>query len=220
MRSIRLAITIALMVILIPGCGPDVDLSGWPAGTEAILADSQASKVIAQVPSDQRPKANRRSLWLANQSPVVIVDDPAFRATSKMPVQTSSLNEPVRVRLLNGDDEGTEIIVQRNDLAPIPAPEQKLAVLAPVFFLVLFAGAFALWFLETFGQLLKEVWDNRRDQLALCSHLSLTAGQIAHKPRTRNADRTDLECDRWNAWVAAMNVRRKSRQTANHPTSP
>jgi hypothetical protein len=218
MRSIRLSIAIVVVLILIPGCGPDEMV--WPAGTEAILADSHASKVIARVPGDQRPKAKRRSLWLPNQSPVIIVDDPAYRTTSKKPPQTSSLIEPVRVRLSNGDNEGTEIIVRRNDLAPIPAPDQKLAELLPVFFLILLAGAFAFWLLETFGLLLKEVWRNRRDQLALYSHLSLAARQFAHKPRSRNADRTDLECDRWNAWVTAMNVRRKSRQTANHPTSP
>ena len=199
------------MLILLPGCGPDEDetwLAGRNRSDPGRFASDQRHGYGCPAISEPRRSAARSGSRI--NPPSSSSTTPLTARPQRMPTPTSSLNEPVRVRVSDGDDAGTEIIVRRSDLAPMPAPDQKLATSVPVFFLILLASAFALWFLETFGLLVKEVWDNRRDQLALCSHLSLATRQPAHKPRSRNADRTDLECDRWNAWVAAMNVRRKS----------
>lgn len=221
LRSIRLSGPIALIFVVshASGCGNAVDVN-WPTGTEAIVQDRGAQRVLAEVPIDQRESVKRRTLSITNKTPVIVVDDPADRVLSLGSASSGLPQSLVRVRVTEGADHGIELIVRRQDLAPRPEPDEARLAFLPIFFFFI-ATAVALSTIETLALALR----NRRKVIRnrLTHHSSATVGRhgLIQKQRNRVPERGGDECDQWLAWVAALNARRKLRcaKSACHPAA-
>jgi hypothetical protein len=73
-RSIRISAAITLILILVQVLGCATGSAFWPAGAAVILVDQNARRVLAEVPVDQRAIVKRRSLFITNQTPAVVID--------------------------------------------------------------------------------------------------------------------------------------------------
>jgi hypothetical protein len=102
LRSMRLSGSVAVILVVSPGCGCAYDGDPhWP-GTDAILVDRDFPRALARVPIDQRASVHRRSMAITNNTPVIIVDDPAYPALARGPASSDSSRDPVRVRVTMG----------------------------------------------------------------------------------------------------------------------
>ena len=130
MRLFRLSSPAVLIFVVnhASGCGsPGADVC-CPTGTAVVLQDRDAPRVLADVAIDYRAIVKRRSLAIANNTSVIIAEDPAFRTLSWNPPGTLSPTDPVRVRMTQGVDQAVELIVRRQDLAlPGPRPGRSRA---------------------------------------------------------------------------------------------
>jgi hypothetical protein len=211
MRPIRLsaAIVLTLVAIFLSGCAGD---PGWPAGTKAVVASPNGRAVSAQTLRDQTGKINRRAVSIANQTPVVSVDDQAFRRSLADPTRAPSPGDPVRVRIVTGDRQWIEVVVRRRDLAPMPNAGAAQSMYGPIAIVLLILLALTLWSLETLVRLILRMRDQRR-----CELLAAPFGQRLETPRavraskSRLAERTDQECEQWCEWIEGINHRRKAR---------
>ena len=91
----------------VSGCGSAVDVY-WPPGTSAVLCDRDAPRVLAKVPIEQRAMIKRRSLAIANNTPVAIVEDPSYRARSRSATRSESPDILVRVRVMRASIDETK----------------------------------------------------------------------------------------------------------------
>lgn len=147
MRSIRGSCTLAVVLVVSHGC--DTGDTYWPPATQAVVKDLGAPRVLATVPIEQRKTTKRRSLAIRNETPVIVLDDPAYRALARNTSGFQSPEEPVLVRITKGVDQGRELIVRRQDLAPGPEPRQGLLSLVTVCLFTLIGAAAALSTIET-----------------------------------------------------------------------
>ena len=213
MPSIRLSALHLLILATLPvaGCGDSRD-ARWPAGTEAVVSSPEARDIIAHVPKDQQNKIPGDSLVLASQTPVVIVDDFASRATPSGALRRTSPSDPVLVRIVK-DRQGIEVYVRRRELALRPGTYAWAISFVPVAVLLLFAAAGALWTVETVVLLFLRI-RSRSDGTEL--HLgSLPLQTLATvlwraRGRSRRIERTDEDCERWREWIAEKTARRKA----------
>ncbi len=176
MGSIRRSglVFVILIVSFVSGCGYDADVY-WPAGTEATLQDRYAPRVLAAVPTDQRAIVKRRSLAIPNNTPVTIVDDPAYRALSQKPTSSESSKVLVRVRWTEGVDQEIELIVRRQDVTLLPGPKESLSAFLPIAFLILIAIAVTVWSVETLALTRKHQRDVNRDEITIYSSADWTS---------------------------------------------
>jgi hypothetical protein len=212
MRPIRLSGSVALIFVVThaSGCGNAVDVS-WPAGTEAIVQDRGAQRVLAAVPIDQRESVKRRTVSITNKTPVIIVDDPAYRVLSPGSASSMLPQSAVRVRATEGADQGVELIVRRQDLAPRPEPDQLWLAYVPVFLLFFIATAATLSIVETLALAMRSRRKLTRHRLANHSSARIGPQALTRKRNSWIPERGDNECDQWLAWVAALNTRKKVR---------
>ena len=192
LRSMRLTGPFALIFLVVTqasGCGNGAVDVNWPAGTAAIVQDRGAPRVLAVVPIDQRESVKRRSLSITNKTPVIIVDDPAYRALSPGSANSTRPQSPVRVRLTEGAGQGVELFIRRQDLAPQPEPDRAWLAYMPVFLLVFIATAAVLSTIETLALALR----NRRRVTGASSHMIPTR-QLRHTGWQGNR-----EAEHWSA---------------------
>jgi hypothetical protein len=212
-RSIRLSGSVALIFVVshASGCGNAVDVN-WPAGTEAIVQDRGAQRVLAEVPIDQRETVGRRRVAITNKTPVIIVDDyPAYRVLSSGSANSMLPQSPVRVRVTEGADQGVELIIRRQDLAPRPEPDQLWLAYVPVFSLFFIATAATLSIIETLASAMRNRRKFTRHRLANHSSARIGPQGLTRKRKSWIPERGDNECDQWFDWVAALNTRKKVR---------
>ena len=158
--------------------------------------------------------SKRRSLAITNNTPVTIVDDPAFQQTpSPGSTGSGSPNDPVLVKITNGVDQGTEVLVRRQDITRPIEPSENLAVFLPIAFLLLIGAAATLWSVETLALTLKNRREGKRDGITMHPSARVGFSKSTPKQRTRMPDRGDRESDHWLATVAALTARRKVRCT-------
>jgi hypothetical protein len=155
LRAIRSSGLPAIVLIVSHGCGCATGDVYWPTGTAAILQDRNAPRVFAEVPDEHRGMIKRRSLLIANCTPVTVLDDPTYRALSPSATRPESPIDPVRVRVTKGIDQGSEVIVRRQYLALPTGPNEKFTASLPIVFLILIATAAILWSLEKLVRTLK-----------------------------------------------------------------
>ena len=208
-RSIRISAAIAPILIVgeVSGCGSGSAI--WPAGTEVILVDPNARQVYAEVPVDQRAIVKRRSLLVTNQTPAVVVDDLAYPALARNPANQESPNEPVRVKLTDGANQGVEILIRRQDVAPVPATSETWAPWSPLFFLALIVTAASLSLLETLVLRLRKRREKAWSRLIDRPSQRYGFHRRSRMPRARIVARGDKDYDGWLNWVAARNARKK-----------
>jgi hypothetical protein len=166
------------------------------------------------VADKQRAIVNRRSLAVANNTPVTIVADPADGTISARTISAESPEGPVRVRVTGGAHRGIELIVRRQDLTYPAGPADRLAGLVPVAVIILIAAAGTFWSIET-------IWLVLRYRRELSGKSGLGQHHAAPMPRQltrllgpRATDRGASEWEQWRASVAAMTARRKVRCTS------
>jgi hypothetical protein len=214
MRAIRLSGPIAVILIVgyASGCGY-VASATWPTGTAAVVQGPNAKRVLARVPAEERSIVKRRSLAITNNTPVSIVDDPAYGAVSPGSTSPQTPFDPVLVRITTGVDQGIEVIVRRQDISLPIEPSENVFVFLPMAVLILVATASALWSIETLVLLLKHRREVRRDELTMHSSAWVRTFMPTPKQTTRMTDRGDRECGDWLGTVAAMTARRKVRCT-------
>ena len=74
MPSIRLSAVHVLILASLPLAGCSYSRDAYlPAGTEAVVSDSDTGGVTAFVPPNQQNKVPRDSIILGNETPVVVV---------------------------------------------------------------------------------------------------------------------------------------------------
>ncbi len=205
---LSVAIVLSLVAICLSGCAGE---PGWPAGTEAVVASPNARAVNTRMLRDQTGKIDRRAVSIANQTPVVSVDDQAFRRSLADPTRALSPGDPVRVKIASGERQGIEVVVRRRDLAPMPDASAARSVYGPVALVLLILLAVTLASLETVVRLILKMRERRCELLAepLGQRLETAGAVRASKPRL--AERTDRECERWCEWIEGINHRRKAR---------
>jgi hypothetical protein len=211
LRAIRSSGLPAIVLIVSHGCGCATGDVYWPTGTAAILQDRNAPRVFAEVPDEHRGMIKRRSLLIANYTPVTVLDDPTYRALSPSATRPESPIDPVRVRVTKGIDQGSEVIVRRQYLALPTGPNEKFTASLPIVFLILIATAAILWSLEKLVLTLKSRRAVNRGELTIYPGARVGSRSLKPQQRTRITDRGEKECDQWLAWVATMTSRRRLR---------
>ena len=213
MRSIRLSGPIAVILVVshASGCGSDATNVNWSAGTAAVLRDPYAPRVMARVPTEQRAVVKHRSLAITNNTPVTILDDPAYGALPRGSTGSEPPTTPVLVRVEQGIDQGIEVLVRRGDLTFPAGPDEDWSVFLQISVYILFAAAATLWCIETLVLALKNRLKGMRDQVTIDSRAWRRSFKPAPKPITRISDRGARECNHWLTSVAAMTARSKVR---------
>jgi hypothetical protein len=212
LRSIRLSgpIAVILAVSHASGCGSDPK-AYLPPGTATVVQNRDAKRVLARVPADYRAIVKRRSLAITNDTPVTIVNDPAYRALAPGSTGSQSPYDPVRIRITTGVDQGMEVMVRRQDITLPIEPSEKLAAFLPIAGLLLVAAAAALCSMETLVLLLKNSREVHRHEVTIYSSARVGLCKPTPRLRARITERGDRECDDWLASVAEMTARRKVR---------
>jgi hypothetical protein len=214
LRTFRVSACGAMIYVVsrLSGCAYDSGVC-WPAGTQAMVHDPVAPRVLALVPPDQRETVKRHSLAVRNNTPVVVLRDPAYVAIAKgsgsWHALEERLEEPIRVRVPNGVDQGRELLIRRQDLAMPPAPPNRVFALLAISFLVVIVTVATLGFIQTLFLLLRERRENKRYQTY--THARSGSRDSVPGGGGRTLNRGNKECDQWLAWVAAMTTARKVR---------
>ena len=166
--------------------------------------------VLATVPIEQRETIKRRSLAIPNDTPVIVLDDPDYRALARNTSGFQSPKEPVLVRITKGVDQGRELIVRRQDLTG-PEPRSGLLSRVTVCFFTLIGAAAALSSIETLVLKLRARRESDFPELTIGRDSRPGRLGYPRKPATRISDRGKRECDQWLASVADLTFRRKAR---------
>jgi hypothetical protein len=214
MRSIRLSAVAVVIVITLSlaGCGYSIPPAGWPAGTELIAQAAGARGARAIVPRDPQDEIARSAVvMLANQTPVVVVEDPLFPARNANASRLQTPRAFVRVAIAKGDRQGMEVLVPRRQLAPKPEPASWAVTFLPLAVLFLCATAVAFWLLETSVLFLLRIRSRGpMHQLASACGQRLGPNVWRRGSRPRLIERTDDDCERWREWIASRTRLRKA----------
>jgi hypothetical protein len=207
-RLLALAV-LSLTTFPLSGCGYS-PRAGWPAGTEAVVLDSDAWSVIARVPRDQQNKIPRDSLMVGSQTPVVIVDDPVLRAANAGAGRVTSPMDPIRVRIVNSPRR-IEVFMRRGELVARRVAEQSAISFIRAAILPLFTAAGVLWTIESLVLFCLRMRSGRMGlQLGPLPLQTLASVILRARRRSPLNERTDEECERWREWISERTARRKA----------
>jgi hypothetical protein len=211
MPSIRLSAVHVLILASLPLAGCSYSRDAYlPAGTEAVVSDSDTGGVTAFVPPNQQNKVPRDSIILGNETPVVVVDDPYFRTAMNGQMRNALPMDRVRVRIVKGHQE-IEVVVRRRELAPRPIAAAWAISFVPAAVLLLFAAAGVLWMIESIVLLCVRIRSDRTElHLGLLPLQTLVTVLLRARRRAHLIERTDEECEQWREWIAERTARRKA----------
>jgi hypothetical protein len=130
MRKLRLVLALAV-ASLAGGCAAGGG-TYWPAGTQAVVSPPKSQRMLARVPTDQKAGAGGRN-WVAIASGTRVVCLADLDYDRVNPGRSNpSPTADIRVRVIEGPDNGLELFIPRQALAvpPEPIPPGMVVVLS------------------------------------------------------------------------------------------
>jgi hypothetical protein len=130
-----LALTLASLA---GGC--DAGGGYWPAGTQAVVTVPNSHRMLARVPADQKARAGGRN-WVTIESGTRVVCLENLKYSRTHPIRSNSYpTDVLRVRVLEGTENGLELLFPHESFAaqPEPSPVVDRSTIALMFgFLIL-----------------------------------------------------------------------------------